>query len=212
MAELNKIQGALYAFGGGDPTDFDKITIAKQAQAIKYEDLKNKAQQWTTTQQMKLAKDGWEPVAKFPGGNPKDFQAMNLPGVGQYFKPVDAEEKAKQLIASTKVKAFEALDPAAKAEYALNGGTKKGAYQVPTFGQKQLIGSLKSAIKNGNYTYQNSMMGGRPTNMPIKTKADAMALITMKNLDPDLFQAELSKYDSKGNTETPPIDNLNSNW
>jgi hypothetical protein len=210
MGLMNQVGRGLYAAGGGDPTQFDKIAIAKQEQINKYQELKDKAQQWTTTQQMNLAKDGWEPVAKFPGGNPQDFQAMDLPGVGQYYKPVDAEEKTKQLIASTKAKAFQAMTPEAKAEYALNGGTKKGAYQVPTFGQKQEIGAISSALKSGTYAYP-SPMGGRPMTSPIKTREDAMNIIVMNKLDPKLFKDELEKYPSTGSV-TPEVDNLQSNW
>lgn len=164
----------------------------------KFAALKEKAETWKATQvinqQMTLAKDGWQPIEKFPGGNPKDFQAMNIPGVGPMFKPVSAEVQAKQLIAKTKMEAFKAMDPAAQQQYALSGPAKVGAYQTPTFIQKQLIGSLSEAIKNGTYTYQNSMMGGKPMNIPIKTKEDALAVITMHHLDPKMFSKELEKF------------------
>lgn len=91
MSILNQIGRAMYAAGGGDIAALDRMR-SDQAKnqfdmAAKYSEMKQKADQWTTEQQMKLADAGWQPIAKFPGGNANDFQAMNLPGIGPVFRP-----------------------------------------------------------------------------------------------------------------------------
>ena len=215
MDFLGRLGRGMYAAGGGDPTDFDKIALEKQERELKYAELKQKAVEWTTKQQMDLAKEGWQEIAKFPGGNPADFNAINIPGVGQYFRPVSAEDKAKQLIAETKVKAFKGMTPEQQAQYALEGPQKEGAYQTPTWGQKQLVESIRSALKAGTYTYKNQMLGGKPTKMPIKTIDDAIGLISMHQLDPTLFKNELGVFEqnttSQGNTPSQDVDNIYNN-
>ena len=114
----NEILGnSLFAAGGGDPNTFidnrerqsleaRKLAYQEQKDAqtqanadrsydlqksntqLRFQQLKQNADQWKVKQQLDLYNRGWQDIGKFPGGNPKDFQVMNAPGFDPMFRPV----------------------------------------------------------------------------------------------------------------------------
>lgn len=71
----------------------------KQTQAVRAYQLAQKQQAIDTQAsyaQMKIAGEGWQPISKFPGGNPADYQAQNFPGMGPMFRAnTDTPQAAK---------------------------------------------------------------------------------------------------------------------
>jgi hypothetical protein len=65
---------------------------------------------------------------------------------------------------------------------------------TPSFSQEQEIAATRSALMGGSYSLKSDWTGTLSPGK-IKTMGDALAFITYKGLDPQMFQQELAIYD-----------------
>lgn len=113
------------ALGEGIPGSQSRAYSNMVASEDRYAQLKQEAEQWRTEQRMKLQEQGYQDIGVFPGGNPKDFQTISIPGGETMFRKADASgvnpEQVKAIMAEAKLKAYQQLPPEMQKEYALNG-------------------------------------------------------------------------------------------
>jgi multidrug efflux pump subunit AcrA (membrane-fusion protein) len=137
MAEYSFMQTlgrGLYSAGGGDLAKYDAIRqeaeLAKQKraddmakaklEAAKWQfeqqqqmDKANQAQSnWKFEQEQQLQSGGYQPIGNFPGGDPKDFNVMKVPGGNSYFKPMQDQPKTfSEKLSAMKFEAINAMKP-----------------------------------------------------------------------------------------------------
>jgi hypothetical protein len=154
----------LYAAGGGDIAKYDQMKQEAELAKQKRADDAMKAQvenaKFQFEQQQQLQASGYQDIGKFPGGNPKDFQSISVPGGGQYFKPMIEQPKTySDKIAALKLDAIKSMDPSAQKDYLL--GQKPvddmSAWRLAnTLATAENGGSLMSGIGENKAAYEKS--------------------------------------------------------